>query len=132
VTKPKRLEIPICPYCGRDAVFSPRSDHIYRKNWGPVWECDACAAIVGCHQATMIPLGSLATSELRGLRQRAHELFDARWITGGVEGRKLRRNAAYQWLGERLNLSPERRHIGHLNEEQCRYLITLLEKERKP
>jgi hypothetical protein len=45
----------ICPCCGTQARFSQTSAHIYRHDYGPVYECasvPACDASVGAQVAT--------------------------------------------------------------------------------
>jgi zinc-finger-containing domain len=127
VAQPKRVRVPSCPYCGRDAVFVPSAMHIYGRDYGPIWECSPCEAWVGCHQGTMVAFGTPANAVLRQLRQKVHRVFDQRWKPGGIDGRKARRDAAYKWMGEMLNLSPDRWHIGMLNEDECRRLLAVLE-----
>jgi hypothetical protein len=64
-----------CNYCGRPAKFCAKSDHLYSRDYGPVWHCGGCKAWVGCHPNGR-PLGGLATATLRNARMTAHNAFD--------------------------------------------------------
>ena len=55
--------------------------------------------------------------DVREYRKAAHLIFDQLWYGRGAKFRS--RSAAYRWLGEIMNLPPEKAHIGLMNAEQC-------------
>ena len=86
-----------CPYCGgtailRDASFVYGKDSLVDK----LYVCShypQCNAYVGVFRNTDIPKGTLADSELRNKRIRAHRSFDAIWKQG-----IMTRGQTYQWM----------------------------------
>ena len=107
-----------CPYCGSN-VSRVDSTQIYGRSYGLVYLCDrypACDAYVGCHPDGT-PKGTLANRRLRAFRKATHAFFDPLW----KERTKVfeSRNAAYQWLGEKMNLPPDLAHIATFDEVQC-------------
>lgn len=126
----------LCPYCGRPAVLTsgakvyPRSHDLHGLRF---WRCAPCNAFVGCHKKGArlgdgtvsdgtIPLGRLANSNLRGLRQQAHGAFDPLWRSG-----RFSRQQAYRWLAGRLGIPVDQCHIGQFDETQCRATIIATE-----
>lgn len=112
-----------CPSCERDAVLV--GGHVvypHRPDLQPkkFWACLDCSTWVGCHPGTTEPLGTLAGSELRALRWRAHEKFDRLWRSG-----LFKRAKAYAWLSGRLGLQVKDTHIGSFDAETCRRVIEL-------
>ena len=65
-----------------------------------------------------MPLGRLANSELRKLKNKAHCVFDPLWLNGGMT-----RTAAYTWLAEQLGIPFRDCHIGLFDEDLCRMTI---------
>jgi len=61
------------------------------------WVCAQCGNHVGCHGATMIPLGAIPTPQLRRMRRRIHEVMDPIWRLG-----HCRRGEMYQTLNKML------------------------------
>lgn len=63
---------PLCPYCNQDsklvtgAKIYPHLPHLHAR-W--FYQCAPCAAYVGCHPDSTLPLGRLANAELRRARQ---------------------------------------------------------------
>ena len=115
-----------CPYCAKQAILSDSST-IYGKDYGKVYLCinyPACDAFVGVHKGTDKPLGTLANSELRDLRKKAHKLFDSIW-----HEREMSRKDAYSWLASEMGLSKTKTHIAMFNESQCQQVIEMM-KER--
>ena len=110
-----------CTYCGEPAVLKrgkevyDRLPHLAQKKF---WVCEPCDARVGCHMDTTIPLGTLATAELRQLRAQAHRALDPSWSSG-----RLTRTQVYQNLANWLDIPKEHCHIGQFGEEQCRAII---------
>ncbi|MBY9081032.1 hypothetical protein KIH86_23040 [Paenibacillus sp. HN-1] len=65
-----------------------------------------------------MPLGTLATKELRELRRQAHSIFDPLWKDG-----HMLRHSAYRRLSEFMGTDRKETHIAMFNEEQCRRII---------
>lgn len=116
-----------CDYCGRRAEYVD-SKVIYGKSYGMVYLCRHCDAYVGVHKGTDKPLGRLADAELRRWKRNAHDAFDPLWKYGRFRGR---RNAAYQWLSERLGLPVEKTHIGMFDVGLCQKTVQICREERR-
>lgn len=124
----------LCTKCGKAAQvvtgkeLYPHREDLWNRNF---YACLPCKMWVGVHPGTLIPLGSLASAELRFLRHRAHELFDKMWHTRRWSKRKKdrrkMRNDAYLWLAEQMGIDDIAKcHIGMFTEEQCRKAIRIL------
>lgn len=133
-----------CPYCGaevvlKDASFVYHKDKTQKKLKGEkVWVCSnypTCNSYVNCHKGTDIPIGRLANTRLRTLRQEAHKQFDVLWRSGLTS-----RQNAYVWLAMKLGLDINDCHIGmfdikmaqktiHICKEQDNDLLTKYRKE---
>ena len=88
-----------CPYCGSPVIFRS-SEGIIKGNPKKVklYVClryPACNAYVRVHEGTRIPVGELATPELRSLRRQAHLYFDQLYLSG-----LMSKQVAYQWLSD--------------------------------
>jgi len=127
---------PICPYCGTQSVFHASSEAIYGgRNFGPYYGCPRpdCDAHVGCHRATLQPLGRLANKELRRLKIETHAHFDPlhrrleeaypevtvfpKWMHQQARAR------AYALLADLMGIDPAQCHIAMFDEFQCRVAI---------
>ena len=120
------LPIPkICRYCGSEVVFTSNAE-IYGKEYGngKCYLCRNCRALVGVHTETLTPLGTLANEELRKARNEAHLYFDKLW-----KSKKMKRNEAYKWLANKMNLKKEDTHIALFEIEQCKKVIILVREE---
>jgi len=119
----------ICPYCDKPAqlvsgvdIYPHRNDLFHRF----FWKCDPCKAWVGCHEkANRAPLGRLANAELRKVKQSAHAIFDPLWKTG-----RMKRSEAYSLLSNLLGISKTNCHIGMMDVDQCKVVVSVL-KEHK-
>lgn len=113
-----------CWYCRRPARLVtgmdlyPHRPDLFGKRF---WRCLPCAAWVGCHPDTTEPLGRLANSELRSLKQAVHRVLDLLWQQGGMS-----REEAYAWLAEQLELTAEECHVGMFDPATCRRAIEAL------
>lgn len=118
------MSAPICPYCKTQSKFSRLGlrGYPYAKDYGPVYVCVPCAAWVGCHPNSTMPLGRLADAKLRIAKQAAHRAFDPLWHGKHA---KSTRGAAYKWLGEKLGLPPAETHIGMFDVPQCEKVVAL-------
>lgn len=123
------VDLTACHYCRRAVVFRQSSDHVYRQDYGPIWECTDCEAWVGCHRRhPSPPLGLVANAPDRKLRRRAHELFDPIWkakIRREGVPKHIARNAGYAWLSERLGLPLEETHISYMHGAMLGRVIAL-------
>ena len=125
------LKVPPCPYCGGVAKLFETSERFYHgTDFGPVWACVPCGAWVGCHRNSkkFAPLGRLATAELRTAKIGAHTAFDRLWKSkmrrdGCSKGEA--RSAGYRWLAEQLGIDPKDCHIGMMDVDQCRRVVTV-------
>jgi hypothetical protein len=120
-----------CPYCQRPARYLASSAPVYGgREYGPIWLCAPCDA------RTPAPLGpdqpperTLANGPTRGLRKRAHELFDPLWHAVARRDHMSRtetRSRAYAWLSSSLDIPPDQCHFGMMQEPDLRRAITLL------
>ncbi|EKC46894.1 hypothetical protein LEA_19644, partial [human gut metagenome] len=114
----------ICPYCGRVAKYVDSSVIYYGHSYGMAYLCRPCNAYVGVHSGTDRPKGSLANAELRGWRKATHARFDPLWQDGPFK----KRNAAYRWLSEQMELPIEQTHIGMFTVEQCKAALEIINK----
>ena len=107
----------ICPYCQKEAPWV-ENKMIYGKNYGRsfmCYYCKPCDAMVGCHNNTRKPLGTMANRELRQWRMKAHAEFDPIWKNKG-----LKRKKAYWMLTDHFGREI---HIGESDIETCKQII---------
>ena len=119
------MTLPVCPYCGRGAAHRSSSNHIYGRDYGPVWECSPCGAWVGCHKGGK-PLGTPANRTDRSLRKQAHAAFDPLWrrvIERRGVSQTQARSAGYKWLSRELGVPIEECHIGMMHGEDLRRVV---------
>ena len=135
--KPKRIiHPPVCPYCQNPSKLVPDTE-VYRRSYGTsVYLCEPCKAWVGVHKNTdpPIPLGRLATAELRTLKIQAHAAFDILWraaikLRGWPKNKA--RNLAYAWLAHEMGLDVHQCHIGKFDLDQTKQAIAICEGVRK-
>lgn len=114
---------PVCPYCGKRSlrvtgarIYPNRLDLVAKC----FYLCSPCGAWVGCHPGSAVPLGRLASAELRREKQAAHRAFDPIWKSG-----RMTRTEAYHWLSEKLGISKENTHIGMFDVERCRAVVAI-------
>lgn len=111
-----------CPYCHKPAEWVP-NEVVYGKRYGKSWMVWLCRCLpnyvyVGCHKNTRRPLGTMANSELRGWRRKAHKAFDPIW-----QDREMKRPDAYAWLAGRMKVAEA--HVGEFDIAQCQRVIQL-------
>ncbi len=111
-----------CPYCG-SPVLLRSADGIYQDNSRntKLYVCSKypqCDAYVRVHPGTNIPVGSLANSNLRSLRRKAHQYFDRLYMSG-----LMSKQDAYTWLAGILQAPLSQAHIGYLGEYYCQQVI---------
>jgi hypothetical protein len=106
-----RLKIPNqCDNCNSLNIKLVKTDY---DNEACIYYCKDCRASVGCHFGTNIPLGKMATKEIRILRKQAHEAFDVFWNTG-----LMSRSEAYLWLADKLEIEISECHISWLSKDR--------------
>lgn len=119
--KKEKLKM-ICPYCGAYAVLRDAGvvygegamvEKLYVCSNYPV-----CDSYVGVFRNSDIPKGTLANSELRNKRIRAHRSFDAIWKAG-----IMTRGQTYQWMQHKFSLTKKQAHIGYFSDYMCEELI---------
>ena len=115
------LKAEICPYC-KEKPKLVDSIEIYGTSYGMAYYCKPCDALTNCHEGTTVALGRLANKELRYWKRVVHECFDPLWKKAVEDGRKKHeaRNAAYEWLAKKMNISIELCHVGMFDIEQCK------------
>lgn len=124
---------PYCPYCGQDAVLHRTSMHVFRRDYGPIWECPSCSARVGCHPGSTVPLGGLANAAARKARSDAHAAFDRLWYAKiGRDGcsKHEARSAAYAWLAKQLGITAQDCHIGQFDRVMCILVVDICQRVR--
>jgi len=119
------MTLVICPYCEEEAPLT-HTREIYGVDFGWAYRCEPCDAYVGCHPKSKKPLGTLANSELRMCRMKAHEAFDPIWLY-----KSLQRQRAYDWLAKELGIEPKQCHIGMFNIAQCILATEVCERRRR-
>lgn len=126
----KKQKAPVCPYCGRRSVLRP-AEYVYGDHTidseSQLYVCSGypeCRAYVGVHKKTKKPKGTLANSELRNKRIRAHQSMD-RLVKSGY----MSRDDVYFWLSCRMNLPFEETHIGYFSDYYCDRVIEECEQE---
>lgn len=119
----------ICRYCGGLVRLVP-ARNVYgaaTERLGLegeyLYQCQNCAARVGCHKGTTRPLGNLANETLRLKRMETHQVFDAFWKRTGMS-----RTKGYKWLAEQMGLPERLTHIGGFEMDQCQSVIDLCRK----
>ena len=119
--KKEKLKV-TCPYCGARAVLR---DAVYVYGEGTLadklYVCanyPACDSYVGVFRNSDRPKGTLANSELRNKRIRAHRSFDTIWKEG-----IMTRGQTYQWMQHKFSLTKKQTHIGCFSDYMCEELI---------
>lgn len=119
----KRVNIK-CPYCGSQAFLRPAS--MVRRNaqhGEEVYVCahyPVCNSYVSAHRRTHLPMGTLASKQLREKRRMAHIALNRLWEQG-----LMTRKEAYRWLQIQMSLPETEAHIGNFSEYRCDQVITL-------
>lgn len=110
------LPIPSNCHCGGKVELVSELE-VYGRNyssWPYAYVCRSCAARVGLHPNTDLPLGFLCGPETRQARVKCKESFERIWTA-----RLKTRNEAYKWLSREMNIPPHRCHIGMFDISQC-------------
>lgn len=127
---------PKCVECGRVSalVYSKQIPELARYEQRPVWLC-ACGARVGCHPGRLKPLGRPAGPDLRRERQLLHRRMDPLWSEAYPDAEpkaragltRLARKRLYSYLQERMELTEEECHVGHMDHAQVEQANRILD-----
>lgn len=101
----------------------------------PIWICDTCRNVVGCHHKTAEPtkpLGVIPTREIKRARQHIHALLDPLWMKQPKIMRKKARAKLYAALSRELGYQYHTGEIRSVEEARRVYVIVQrIAKERK-
>lgn len=105
-----------CRFCKRPVQLVNNSAVYGREygDWPYMYRCAHCDAYVGLHPKTDLPLGTLATKEIRRSRTKSKEVFHAMLKELGID-----RTAGYALVCEGLGMAPEVCHFGMMEIHQC-------------
>lgn len=107
-----------CPYCGPNMpVFLVNNSEIYGREYGEwpyAYLCEGCDSYVGVHPNTDIPLGTLATKDMREARKKGKAVFLK------LRRRFPNRKTHYQWLADALGIPTSECHWGMFSIERAR------------
>jgi hypothetical protein len=114
------LPVPtVCPHCKGSVRVVAHAEIYGGKSFGEwpwAYAClPGCGAYVGMHPFTNIPLGTLATAEIRKARSACKPAFEALHQTGRMD-----RNTAYLRLAQKLGIPPRDCHFGWFDAEMCK------------
>ena len=127
-----RLPIPtICPHCSGSVRLANNSE-VYGQSYGEwpwmyLCERESCRAYVGTHPYTGIPVGTLATADIRAARVKAKTQFNAMWQSG-----QMSRTDAYGWLAARMNIPVASAHFGWFDVAQCNEALKVMSEAAQP
>lgn len=111
-----------CPYCGHKLIFRTAEQMGIKTEEGVnFWACSnypECDAYVRTLKNSQKPRGTVANSELRGLRQRTHRVFNKLYKSG-----YMTRDEAYIWLSRIMGCTGQQAHIGQFSEYNCNLVI---------
>ena len=113
------LKVPtVCRYCG-GKIIKTTTRVLYPRGNDPIYLCVNCNAYVGCYSDGR-PMGKVANTVLRLMRQETHRVFDRFWKKQGWT-----RAAAYRWLAKVMSLPERRAHIAQMELDECQRVIQL-------
>lgn len=105
-----------CRYCAGQVELVNNSQ-IYGREYGDwpfAYRCEDCKSYVGLHPDTDIPLGTLATAQLRKDRNTSKDMFHKLKAKRGFT-----RSLAYEWLANKMGIRVGECHFGWFDQEQC-------------
>lgn len=114
--KDKLPKITKCEHCGGNVSIVKNSE-VYGKCYGDypwIYKCCSCDSYVGIHKDTDIPLGSLATKEIRDARKECKPYFFRM-----IKTLKLSRGEAYKILASKLKIKASQCHFGMFDVDMC-------------
>ncbi len=109
------LQPTVCNICNGHVIYTDNSV-IYGKPYGSgkCYLCTNCKAYVGTHEPRpKEAYGLLANKEMRDMKMKCHDLFDAQWKNEKKsKDRHRARQNAYKNLAEKLNIPLDECHFG--------------------
>lgn len=106
----------VCPHCDSEVRLA-NNGIIYGREYGDwpyAYLCVSCDAYVGLHPNTDLPLGTLATPEMREARKKGKAVFLK------LKSRFANRSAQYEWLAAMMGIPMAQCHWGMFSIEQAR------------
>lgn len=117
----KRVKNPLpapdfCRYCAGQVELVNNSAIYGREfgDWPYAYRCEDCKSYVGLHPNTDIPLGTLATAQLRKDRNLSKDMFHKL-----KDQRGFSRSQAYQWLAGKMGIEVGVCHFGWFDQDEC-------------
>jgi len=108
----------VCIHCDAAVKIATHAE-IYRgRNYGEwpwVFLCTGCGAYVGMHPFTNIPLGTLATEEIRDARKHCKVPFERLYKSGAMS-----RTDAYAALAAALDIPNGECHFAWFDVDMCK------------
>ena len=117
----------VCNLCGGEVVYISNA-WVYGKEYGSgrCYFCTKCGAYVGTHKVRpMQAMGILADKEMRDMKMKCHDLFDAKWK--GKSKQHHARDLAYTRLAKKMGIPKEECHFGYFDIEQLNKAYKILE-----
>lgn len=118
-----------CNCCGSERVDLVNNSEIYNGKeygkWPYAYLCRDCGAYVGLHPHTDLPLGTLASKQVRGARKRIKDVFYHQIQCKMFKGDRTK---AYAWLSNQANIREEECHFGMFDLETCHTIEELFER----
>ncbi|EPG3568347.1 zinc-finger-containing protein [Providencia rettgeri] len=105
-----------CCHCSGNIKIVNNSE-IYSKEYGEwpwAYLCESCGAYVGMHPFTNIPLGTLATKQIREARKSCKPYF-----TRMFNAKKIHRSEGYKLLAAELGIDTTLCHFGLFDVDMC-------------
>lgn len=107
-----------CNLCNGEVIFTSNK-MVYGKEYGSgkMYYCLQCGAYVGTHEPRPTEaLGLLADKEMRDMKMKCHDLFDAKWKNETTSKKRHKaRHAAYKQLANTLQIPIEDCHFGYFD-----------------
>lgn len=129
ISKPS-LSVPTrCTNCNSIHIELTTKSEIYGRkygNWPYCYFCHNCGASVGCHPNSFIPMGYMATSQVRRLRAKLHKLLDPIWKL-----KYLSRSQTYNWLATQLDIDMGECHISQMTQPILERALCILTKHQE-
>lgn len=128
------LEPKTCNLCGGRVIYTSNSV-IYGKEYGSgkCYICTDCGAYVGTHKPRpKEALGILSNSDMRELKKKCHDLFDAKWMgMGSLKERRKARKNEYKALANAMGIEVSDCHFGYFDLAQLKKAHEILSGQDK-
>lgn len=119
-----------CPYCGGNVIFTTNARIYHGREYGNgkcylCIQCEASVGVQGCgkngKKPTRRPLGVLADTRMKSLKQACHSLFDPVWRYQPVH-----RGDCYRKLAVKMHIRAKHCHFGWFNETDLNKALAIL------